>query len=80
MHDGGGGKEKSSAFFFLRFINFVYEYSLYMSILYLHVHVTCYKRASELITDGSEPPGVCWELNSEPLNKQPVLLTAEPSL
>jgi hypothetical protein len=38
------------------------------------------KRASDPIIDGSEPPCGCWELNSGPLEKQSVLLTAEPSL
>jgi hypothetical protein len=32
------------------------------------------------ITDGCEPPGGCWELNSGPQEKQSVLSTAEPSL
>jgi hypothetical protein len=36
--------------------------------------------ASDLITDGFEPPCGCWELNSGPLEEQSVLLTAEPSL
>jgi hypothetical protein len=31
------------------------------------------------ITDCSEPPHGCWELNSGPLEEQPVLLTSEPS-
>jgi hypothetical protein len=30
--------------------------------------------------DGCEPPCGCWELNSGPLEEQPVLLTADPSL
>jgi hypothetical protein len=34
----------------------------------------------DLITDGCEPPRGCWELNSGPLEEQPVLLAAEPSL
>lgn len=38
------------------------------------------KKAPELILDGSESPGVCWEWNSGPLEDQPVLLTSEPSL
>jgi hypothetical protein len=38
------------------------------------------KRAPDPITDGCEPPGGYWELNSGPLKEQPVLLTAEPSL
>ena len=31
-----------------------------------------YKRASDLITDGCEPPHGCWELNSGPLEEQSV--------
>jgi hypothetical protein len=38
------------------------------------------KRASDLITDGCEPPCGFWELNSGPLEEQSVLLTSEPSL
>ena len=38
------------------------------------------EEASDLITDGCEPPCGCWELNSGPLEEQSVLLTAEPSL
>ena len=38
------------------------------------------KRASDLISDGCEPPCGCWEFNSGPLEEQAVLLTAEPSL
>ena len=36
------------------------------------------KRAPDIITDGCEPPCGCWELNSGPLEEQPVLLTTEP--
>ncbi|KAM7329170.1 hypothetical protein ACRRTK_010783 [Alexandromys fortis] len=38
------------------------------------------RRAPDLIIDGCEPPCGCWELNSGPLEEQPVLLTSEPSL
>ena len=38
------------------------------------------KRASDLVTDGCEPPCSCWELNSGPLEEQTVLLTSESSL
>ena len=38
------------------------------------------KRAPDLITDGCEPPCGCWELNSELLEEQAMLLTSEPSL
>jgi hypothetical protein len=32
------------------------------------------------ITDGFKPPCGCWDLNSESLEEQSALLTAEPSL
>lgn len=43
---------------------FIYECSAFMP--------TCQKRAPYLITGGCEPPGGCWELNSE----QPMFLIA----
>jgi hypothetical protein len=38
------------------------------------------KKASDPITGGFESQCDCWELNSGPLEEQPVLLTSEPSL
>jgi hypothetical protein len=38
------------------------------------------KRTSDPTTDGCEPSCGCWDLNSGSLEKQTVLLTAEPSL
>jgi hypothetical protein len=38
------------------------------------------KRASDLVTDGCEPPCGCWHLNSGPSEVQSMLLTTEPSL
>jgi hypothetical protein len=35
---------------------------------------------SDFISDGCEPPCDCWDLNSGPLEEQPVLLTTEPFL
>ena len=32
------------------------------------------------VTDGCEPPCVCWELNPGPLEEQPVLLTTKTTL
>ncbi|EDL23115.1 mCG145372, partial [Mus musculus] len=61
------------SFFFLSFIYLIYEYTVV-------VFRMSPKRASDPITDGCEPPCGCWELNSGPLEEQPVLLTAEPSL
>ena len=40
----------------------------------------CQKRASDPIADGCEPPCDYCELNSGPLEEQPVFLTTEPSL
>ena len=33
-----------------------------------------------VIADSYEPPCGCWEMNTGPLEEQPVLLTTEPSL
>lgn len=38
------------------------------------------KRAPDFITDGCEPLYRCWELNSGPMEEQPLLITTEPSL
>jgi hypothetical protein len=59
--------------FFSFFFIYLYEYTVAVSD-------THQKRASDLITDGCEPPCGCWELNSGPLEQQSVLLTAKPSL
>jgi hypothetical protein len=40
-----------------------------------------YVRSPETgVTDSCELPCWCWELNLDPLEEQPVLLTTEPSL
>ena len=63
--------------FFFFFLMFIYLFNIcqYCSCLQTHQ-----KRASDSITDGCEPPCGCWVLNSGPLEEQPVLITAEPSL
>jgi hypothetical protein len=38
------------------------------------------KRTSDPSINGCELPCCCWELNSEPLEEQPVILTFDPSL
>jgi hypothetical protein len=50
--------------------------------MWVHSHClqTHQKRASDPITDGCELPFGCWELNSESLEEQPVLLTTKPFL
>lgn len=53
---------------------------MYM-VLYLHIECTCQKRrASDLIINDCEPPSVCCELNSGPLEALAMSLTAEHSL
>jgi len=50
-------------------INFFKDLFIY----YILVHCSCLqthqKRASDLFTDGCEPPCGCWELNSGPLEE-----------
>jgi hypothetical protein len=58
---------------FQKIIYFIYL--MYMSILQLSSDTP-----EDPITDGSEPPCSCWDLNSGPLEEQSVLLTTEPSL
>jgi hypothetical protein len=59
------------------FLKHVFIYLICVHCSYLQTHQ---KRTSDPITDGCEPPCGCWELNSEPLEEQPVLLTVESSL
>jgi len=61
------------ASFFLK----IYLFIIYKYTVAVQTHQ---KRASDLITDGYEPPCGCWDLNSGPLEEQSVLLTTEPSL
>jgi hypothetical protein len=53
-------------------------------ILCIWIHCSCLethqKTASDLITDGCEPPCGCWELNPGPLEVKRLFLTTEPSL
>ncbi|KAM7336837.1 hypothetical protein ACRRTK_002956 [Alexandromys fortis] len=42
--------------------------------------LTHQKRAPDDITDGCDSLCGCWELNSQPVEEQSVLLTTEPSL
>ena len=64
-------------------IFFLPSFFFFNDLFILCLCVPCYsvqthqKRASDPITDGSEPPCSCWELNSGPLEE---FLTAEPSL
>ena len=53
---------------------------IYLYYLYEYIIAVFRERASDPIIDGCEPPSGCWELNSEPLKEQSVLLTTEPSL
>ena len=51
-----------------------------MYTTFLPCMFACQNRAPDLIIDDCEPPCGGWELNSGPLEEQPVLLTSEPSL
>jgi hypothetical protein len=52
---------------------------IYLFIICKYTAAVIQKRASDLITDGFEPPCGCWDLNSGPLEEQSVPLTTEPS-
>jgi hypothetical protein len=52
----------------------------FFRICICNVHTCVPEEGTRAITDGCELPYGCWELNSGPLEEQPVLLTAEPSL
>jgi hypothetical protein len=56
---------------FLPFTVFKKKKEIYLFYVYQ-------ERAPDPITVGCEPPWGCWELNSGPLEEQPVLLIAEP--
>lgn len=62
-------------FVFLRlFVYFIWMSTLSACMTLLH------KRTSDPTTGGFEPSCGYWELNSRPLEEQPVLITAAPSL
>jgi hypothetical protein len=65
----------SFLFFKKDFIHVFGIYDEYTVAVFRHLN-----RTSDPITDGSEPPCGCWDLNSGPLGEQSVLLTSEPSL
>ena len=56
--------------FYLNFLNLFYYF------MFIGESVRC---PGTGVTDSCELPCGCWELNSGPLEEQPVLLTAEPS-
>ena len=70
-----GSPERIELFFFLKTYLFFYVYSILSTCMPARQ-----KRTPNLITDGCEPPCGCWELDSGPLEEQPVLLTSEQSL
>lgn len=62
---------------------FSFFFKIYLFIMYsalLACMTAGQKRAPDLIIDGFEPMCGCWDLNSGPLEGQPVLLTSELSL
>jgi hypothetical protein len=51
---------------------------MYMSTLWFSLDTP--EEGIRSITDGCKPPCGCWDLNSGPLEEEPVLLAAEPPL
>ena len=47
--------------------------------VYVHHVSIAPESAGTRVTDGCKPPRGCWKLNSDPLEGQPLLLSAEPS-
>jgi hypothetical protein len=76
---------KAQVFFFLKLGVVVHTFFFFkdLFIVICKSHCSCLqthqKRASDLITDGCEPPCGCWDSNSGPSEEQLVLLTTEPS-
>jgi hypothetical protein len=64
---------------FLFYFVFCFVFKIYL-LLHCNCLQTHQRRASDLITDGCEPPCGCWHLNSGPSEEQSLLLTFEPSL
>ena len=76
-------KLKTYILFLTFFIYFIFYRTYFFIVIIITVHCSCLhthqKRASDHITDGSEPPYGCWELNSGPLEAQSVLISAPAS-
>jgi hypothetical protein len=64
----------------LRFLFCFVFPDLFIYFMHMSTLSACQKRALDPITYGCEPPCSCWELNSGPLEEQPVLLTIETFL
>jgi hypothetical protein len=70
---------QSSEFFYFLLIFFIFI--LWTLVIWLHIYLCEGIRLPETgVTDSCELPCGCWELYLGPLEEQPVLLTAEPSL
>jgi hypothetical protein len=74
-HNDKKTKTLMISFFFFFFKKIYYVYNILPACMLVHQ-----KGAPDLITGGCEPPCGCWDLYSGPLEKQPMLLTSEPSL
>jgi hypothetical protein len=65
-------------------LDFCFIFNDFIWFMYMSALSTCtpacQKRASDPITDGCESPCGSWELNSGPLEEQPMLLSYERSL
>ena len=71
--------QSSEKYFLKKICLFVCLFVCLMYMSALSAHIPCMPEEG-IRSDGCEPPCGCWELNSGPLEEQPVLLTAKPSL
>ena len=62
------------------FLKIIYFYFVCIGILAACMSVWGCQSPGTGVTDRSELPCGCWELNQGPVEEQPVLLTTEPSL
>jgi hypothetical protein len=68
------------------FLKKIHTFKNYLSVLYIHGCFACMCLCEGVRTPGIgiidcyELPCRCWELNPDPLQEQPVLLTTDPSL
>jgi hypothetical protein len=74
-------QEPSGTFLFSLFFFYFFFKKFFIYLMYVcsaAFTTACLKRASVPPRDGCEAPCGCWELNSGPLEEQPVLLAISP--
>ena len=70
-----------ACFYIFLIFNSLFYFTLFALVVFLRVCLCEDDRSPGTgVLDSYDLPCGCWELNSSPLEKQPVLLTTEPSL